>query len=159
MPPRSGLVQRQSSSSLKSDATLRAPVLAILWRLGGISVIPLLLLAKSHLEEFMPRLILVNHLADLNPFAFFVSRDGVPHPATLWNLQCPLQRVRAHLGFSIYLPFGGERMPAEFVAAMVIRNEGQSRVNRRTVFLCFAHPFNDQNQTVQLGFNRFALCE
>ena len=105
--------------------------------LGG-RVMSLLLLPKNHLEEFMPRLILLNHLADLKPFALLVSRDGVPHPATLRNLQSSLQRVRGHLGFSIYLSFGSERMPAKFIGAMVIRNERQSRVNRRTVLFRFA---------------------
>ena len=33
----------------------------------------LLLLPQSHLEEFMPCLILLNHLTDFNPFAFGVS--------------------------------------------------------------------------------------
>src|SRR2546425_4434566 len=119
----------------------------------------LFLVPKSHLEEFMPRLILVNHLANLKPLAFFVSRDGVAHLATLWNLQCPLQSVRAHLGLSIYLSFGRECMPAEFFGAMVIRNERQSGVNCRTVLLRFTQPLDEQNQTVQLGLNRFGLCE
>ena len=36
----------------------------------GDEVMLLLLLPKSHLEEFTPRLIVLTHLADLKPLAF-----------------------------------------------------------------------------------------
>lgn len=78
----------------------------------------LLLLPQSHLEEFTPRLILLTHLADLKPLAFLVSRDGVAHLASLWNLQTPLQSVRADFGVRLYLSVGSERMPAKFMGAM-----------------------------------------
>src|SRR2546428_821782 len=93
-------------------------------------MVSLLLLPKTHLEEFMPGLIILTHLTDLKPLPFRVSRDGVPHPASLWNLQCPLHGVRAHLGLRFGLSFGGERMPAKGFGAMVIRNERQGGVNR-----------------------------
>lgn len=122
---------------MRTFATFTGNMHALRDRLQPCRLMSLFLLSKSHLKEFMPRLILVDHLADLKPFAFLISRDGVPHPATLWNLQGPLQRGRAHFGFSVYLSFGGECVPAKFVRAMVIRNERQSRVNRRTVLLRF----------------------
>src|SRR5438093_12938880 len=101
----------------------------------------LLLSLKGHFEEFVPRLAILTHLAHLEPLALLGQFDDVSHPATLLRLNPPLQRTRANLRLGIRLsPLGGERAPAKRLAALIIRDQRQRGVNRRSVLLGLSQP-------------------